>query len=238
MPPSKPCRILVVEDQEIVRIGLTMIIEQWENFILVGDAADGRQAVELVPELKPDIVLMDIIMPDMDGIEATSLLRRRNPEVKVVMLTSDKHSDTVFAALASGAQGYCLKDVSPARLQTGIECVRSGDLWIDAKVAEKIFRHFATEFKAGDSIRTSETAIELDDESIDLEPGAEEPLSKRELEVLNLIVDGLSNVEIANQLYISRDTVKTHVHKILRKLAASDRTHAAVKAVRQGIVKQ
>jgi len=228
---SEPGRILIADDHEIVRVGLKLIIEDWGDYVVVGEAANGKQAIREAAKQKPDIVFMDVAMPVMDGIEATHAIKRDRSDTRVIMLTADRTSDTVFAALASGAQGYCLKDISAERLHAGVSCVRLGDLWLDQEVAATIsdIMH-STGFKfkpKGRKPKKKEDTAVLD-----------VTLSTRELEILDLIVKGLSNAEIAGKIFISKDTVKTHVSNILKKLSACDRTQAAVKALRDGLIQQ
>lgn len=239
MTDIENCRVLIAEDHEIVRVGLRLILEEWEGFEVVGEACNGQEAVEMACQHVPDVVLMDVVMPVIDGVTATQKIKDAEPEVRVIMLTSSKEIETVFASLASGAQGYCLKDVSTARLRAGMECVKLGDLWIDNEVAAMLSKAIATDSiglrppmrkrstGVADGARTAEKT----------EKGEKtEKLTPREQEILELIVEGLSNVEIAERLFVTKDTIKTHVHSILDKLAASDRTQAAVKAIRTGLL--
>lgn len=227
---SAPGRIVIADDHEIVRAGLRLIIEEWEDYVVVGEAEDGAKAVEQVELQQPDLVFMDIAMPVMNGIDATQMIKRDMQGVKIVMLTADRGVDSVMAALASGAQGYCLKTISAERLHAGTDCVRLGDLWLDQEVAQTISEMIATDRGALRNIRRrpARKHVEMADE--------ERILTSRELGILELIVRGYSNSEIAGEIFISRDTVKTHVANILKKLSASDRTQAAVKALREGLV--
>jgi len=198
----------------------------------VGEAADGMEAIREAHRIDPDIVLMDVAMPVMDGIESTNAILSANATIGVIMLTADRGIDTVFAALASGAQGYCLKNISPERLRAGVTSVRLGDFWLDKEVAATISDIVRTDGIIAPKL--SKAVVPLKREPTKIDNSA---LSSRELEVLDLIVKGLSNLEIAHKINVSPDTVKTHVSHILRKLSASDRTHAAVKALREGLVK-
>ena len=234
---TEPGRILVVDDHEIVRVGLRLIIEEWGDYMVVGEAADGLEAVRQIERLNPDIVFMDVAMPIMDGIEATNAILKNKATTGIIMLTADRGEDTVFAALASGAQGYCLKDISPERLHAGVNCVRLGDHWLDKEVAATISDIVRSEIQAARQKGGAKAPPKKKKDSLELDTDVNDPLSSRELEILDLIVKGFSNNEIADKIYISRDTVKTHVSHILKKLSASDRTHAAVKALRGGLVK-
>lgn len=209
-------RVVLAEDHAVTRIGLKFIIEKFPNLELLAEAANGEEAVQFAASLQPDVAVLDVDMPVMDGIEAARLIRQSQPHIKVLMLTGSKDEKQIFAALSAGVHGYCIKDVSDDRLCTAIESVYRGDLWLDATIADKVIK-----------------ALPLPSTGKNVAPGQ---LSERELEVLRLIVDGMSNQQIAQQLFISNDTVKTHIKHILEKLAAGDRTQAAVKALRQGLI--
>jgi two-component system, NarL family, response regulator LiaR len=208
---------LLAEDHAVTRLGLRFIIENEPSLELVGEAVNGADAVNKVRELKPHVVILDVEMPVMDGITAAGTISREHPDTKIVMLTAHKDEEDVFAALSAGANGYCIKDISDERLLKAIESVYGGDVWLDSTIAAKVVK-----------------ALPVQKENA--EPANGEALSARELEVLQLIVDGFSNPQIAQKLYISNDTVKTHIKRILEKLSATDRTQAAVKALRQGLV--
>jgi DNA-binding NarL/FixJ family response regulator len=229
---SEPGRILIADDHEIVRVGLRLIIEEWGDCVVVGEAANGKQAILEAERHNPDIIFMDVAMPVMDGIEATHAIKRDFSNIRVIMLTADRAPDTVFACLASGAQGYCLKEISAERLHAGVGCVLLGDLWLDQEVAATISDIISSSgFKFKPKGRRPSKKFE-DAPILDVN------LSARELEILDLIVKGLSNSEISDKLFIAKDTVKTHVSNILKKLSACDRTQAAVKALREGLVQR
>jgi DNA-binding NarL/FixJ family response regulator len=213
---AQKIRILLAEDHTVTRLGLRFILESKEALELVGEAVNGADAVNKVRQLNPDVVIMDVEMPVMDGIAAAAAIRAEHPGMKIVMLTAHKDDQDIFGALAAGANGYCVKDITDERLLHAIESVYAGDLWLDSTIAAKVVR-------ALPDLKQASAATP-------------EQLSERELQVLQLIVDGLSNQQIAQKLYISNDTVKTHIKRILEKLSASDRTQAAVKALRQGLV--
>jgi len=230
-------KILLVEDHLLTRIGLKTVIERQADFKVVGEAENGEEAVRKVDELHPDIVLMDVGMPIMDGIEASKKIKEKNADVEIVMLTSHDNERDIFASLAAGAGGYCLKDVAPERLYSAIRSVKSGDVWLDSTIAGKVLRQYS----APSPEQTSgAAALPQGSAPSAANPAANrslpEPLSPRELEVLQLLVDGLSNQEIADKLIISLATAKTHVRNILNKLAVDDRTQAAVHAMRRGLV--
>jgi DNA-binding NarL/FixJ family response regulator len=213
--------VLIVDDQALVRAGFRMILEAEEDVEVVGEAADGREAVAEARRLKPDVVLMDVRMPDMDGIEATRrLFDAGDPPSKVVMLTTFDMDEYVYDALRAGASGFLLKDVPPEQLVAGIRAVASGDALLAPSVTRRVIEEFVRRPPA--SVRT-------------LPPKLSE-LTTRELEVLKLIARGLSNSEIAKELFVSETTVKTHVGHVLTKLEVRDRVQAVVLAYESGLV--
>jgi DNA-binding NarL/FixJ family response regulator len=212
--------VLIVDDQELVRTGFRMILEAEQDIDVVGEAADGVEAVAEARRLNPDVVLMDVRMPELDGIEATRrLLANGNGETKVVMLTTFDMDEYVYDALRAGASGFLLKDVPPEHLVDGIRSVASGD----ALLAPSITRRLIEEFVRSGPARTA------------LPAGLDE-LTVRELEVLQLMARGLSNAEIAKELFVSDTTVKTHVAHVLMKLDLRDRVQAVVLAYESGLV--
>jgi DNA-binding NarL/FixJ family response regulator len=213
--------VLIVDDQALVRAGFRMILEAEEDVEVVGEAGNGLQAVAAAQRLKPDVVLMDVRMPVMDGIEATRrLLADSGTSAKVVMLTTFDMDEYVYDALRAGASGFLLKDVPPEQLVAGIRAVASGDALLAPSVTRRVIEEFVRRPPA--SVRT-------------LPPGLSE-LTTRELEVLKLIARGLSNAEIAKELVVSETTVKTHVGHVLTKLAVRDRVQAVVLAYESGLV--
>lgn len=218
--------VFIAEDHEITRVGLRLTLEQIEGFQVVGEANDGRVAVDNVIRIKPDVVLMDIGLPTMDGIEATRQVKEQAPDTRVIMLTSHDSDRDVFAALAAGADGYCLKEVSGTQLAMAIRCVADGAAWLDPGVASRVLKACAV----GGSVNQAQVDVAQRITS------NQQSLSQRELDVLKLVVDGLSNQEIADRLVVSVETVKTHMRHIMEKMAVSDRTQAAVKAMREGLV--
>ncbi len=214
-------RILIADDQALVRAGFRMILEVEEDLEIVGEATDGAQAVRMARELTPDVVLMDIRMPEMDGIEATRRLLSGDPVApKVVMLTTFDMDEYVYEALRVGASGFLLKDVPPEQLVAGIRAVASGDALLAPAVTRRVIEEF----------------VRRPPESMRKRPPELDELSEREVEVLKLIARGLSNAEIAKELYVSETTVKTHVARILRKLRLRDRVQAVVLAYETGLV--
>jgi DNA-binding NarL/FixJ family response regulator len=213
--------VLIVDDQALVRAGFRMILEAEEDMEVVGEAADGREAITEARRLRPDVVLMDVRMPDVDGIEATRrLLAEDRSAVKVVMLTTFDMDEYVYDALRAGASGFLLKDVPPEQLVDGIRAVAKGDALLAPSVTRRVIEEFVRRPPA--SVRT-------------LPPKLEE-LTARELEVLKLIARGLSNAEIATELFVSATTVKTHVAHVLMKLGLRDRVQVVVAAYESGLV--
>lgn len=226
-------KILLVEDHLLTRIGLKTVIERVSSFKVVAEAENGEEAIDKAEATQPDVILMDVGMPVMDGIEASKRIKEKNKHVEIVMLTSHDNERDIFASLAAGAGGYCLKDVDPERLYSAIRSVNAGDIWLDSTIAGKVLRQYssndATQFaQPVDTAKSPAPSTKL--------PQLPEQLSPREREVLSLVVEGLSNQEIADKLFISLATAKTHVRNILNKLAVDDRTQAAVSAMRRGLV--
>ena len=223
MAEEKPITIFIAEDHEITRVGLRLTLEQVPDFRIIGEADDGGAAVNQIQKLKPDIVLMDIGMPTLDGIEATQQIKRNDVGSRVIVLTSHDNDKDVFAALGAGADGYCLKEISSTQLANAIRTVSDGAAWLDPGVASRVFRAAASlQPSSGGSARGG--------------GGGQSPLSSREVDVLRLVVEGMSNQEIAEALHLSVETIKTHMRHIMEKLAVTDRTQAAVKAMREGLV--
>ena len=236
---SKKITLMLVEDHVLTRIGLKVSLEKYSNLEIIAESANGREAIELANNKKPDLIIMDIGLIEVDGIEATKKIKEANPNIKVIMLTSHESEREIIASLASGADGYCLKDTSPEKLYTAIQSVNEGNAWLSSQVAEKVLRNFYG--KEVSQIKQSDFAksITPSKEKKQIKPTSSipiVPLSDRELEVLKLIVDGKSNQEIAGKLFVTLATVKTHVRSILNKLSVDDRTQAAVKAMREGLV--
>ena len=211
--------ILLVDDDANLRAGLKELFEQTDFAGDIYEAADGLEAISLQSRYSPCVILLDVGMPVMDGIEACRLLKERRSDLKIIMLTSHDDERDIFAALAAGANGYCLKDADFSRLETAVNAVMCGDLWIDSSIAKKVL-----------------CALPKSRSTVSQKKAMYAELSDRETQVLQLIVDGLSNQEISEHLEISKETVKTHIKHLMDKLAVSDRTQAAVKALRYGLV--
>ena len=220
--PAEPCiRVLIADDQALVRTGFRMILEAEKDIEVVGDAADGAEALAEARRTKPDVVLMDVRMPELDGIEATRrLLADESVSSKVVMLTTFDMDEYVYEALRAGASGFLLKDVPPEQLVVGIRAVASGDALLAPSVTKRVVEEFVRRPPAS----ARPPAPEL------------EELTERELEVLKLIARGMSNAEIAKELFVSDATVKTHVARILMKLGLRDRVQAVVFAYENAVV--
>lgn len=217
---TAPIRVLICDDQVLVRTGLVTIIGAQPDLEVAGECGDGQSAVDLAGRLRPDIVLMDVRMPVLDGIEATRLLAgARVPRpAKVLVLTTFNLDKYVYEALRAGAAGFLLKDAPPAQLLHGIRTVAKGAALLDPEVTRQLVGRYAARIRPADGAPR------------------DIPLTPRELEVLRLIADGLSNGEIAASLQLSHETVKTFVSRILTKLDLRDRVQAVVYAYRQGLV--
>jgi DNA-binding NarL/FixJ family response regulator len=209
-------RVLLCDDQDVVREGLRAILGTVPGFEVVGAAADGAEAVELAGTTNPDIVLMDLNMPGVSGINATRMIREKHPAVKVLVLTTYDADEWVFDAIRAGASGYLLKDTPRAHLIKAIEGTLAGHTFVDPTVAGKLFTQIA------DPTLTRDTTLAAS-------------LSQRERDVLRLLARGLSNAEIANQLYLSEGTIRNYVSALFEKLGVTDRTRAALTAVRHGL---
>jgi NarL family two-component system response regulator LiaR len=209
-------RVLIADDHAVVRQGLRTFLELQEDIEVVGDFADGSAAVEAAVDRGPDVVLMDLVMPGIGGVEAIRRLRERSPQARVLVLTSFQDDEKIFPAVRAGAAGYLLKDVEPAELVRAIRTANEGEAVLHPAVAARLMEEFSAE---------------------DVRGAAESGLTGREQEVLELIGRGLPNKLIARELGIAEKTVKTHVSAILAKLGVTDRTQAALYAVRNGLVR-
>ena len=221
-------RLLLVDDQEIIRQGLATILKYAEGIEVVGQASDGNQARALAHELKPDVVLMDLKMPGLGGIPATRQIVAELPDTRVVILTTYDTDDLVFEGIKAGASGYLLKDASAGTLVAAIRGVMRGESQIAPKVARKVLSEFQRLVEVSESAPGSRGAL---DDGLVIEP-----LTAREEDVLRLLVEGLSNREIGEKLFLSEGTIKNYVSAVIGKLQANDRTHAVVTALRHGLV--
>jgi two-component system, NarL family, response regulator LiaR len=213
-PNHGPITVLIVDDHAVVRQGLRTFLDLQPDIKVVGEAADGTEALAQAQTLLPDIILMDLVMPNQDGVSATRAITSAVPSSKVLVLTSFSEDEKVFASIKAGAHGYLMKDVLPPELVKAIRTVYRGEAQLHPEIARKLMNEFSTPVP---------TAPKHD-------------LTERELDVLRLIAQGKSNKEIAEDLILSEKTVKTHVSNILQKLHLSDRTQAAVYALKQKIV--
>ncbi|MBG7605566.1 MAG: response regulator transcription factor [Actinobacteria bacterium] len=212
-------RVMLVDDQEMVRVGFRMILEAESDLSIVGEAADGAAAIEIAKRAKPDVILMDVRMPRVDGIEACAAIRDQHPSTMVMMLTTFDLDDYVHAALRAGASGFMLKDAPAEQLVEAIRVIARGDALLAPSVTRALIDEIAR----------------LPDTSVDSFPGVGE-LTERELDVIKLMARGESNREIADDLFVGEATVKTHVGRILAKLGARDRVQAVVVAYESGLV--
>jgi two-component system, NarL family, response regulator LiaR len=224
---EKQITIFIAEDYEIGRTGLKLTLSNVSDFKVVGEAEDGITTVRKVAELKPDILLIEIGLPGMDGIDVTARIKAESPPTHVMMLTTRREDRDVFGAIRAGADAYLLKEVSSVVLISAIRAVASGVVWLDPAIGRRVLK--ASVAAAPRAV----TAPELRHSRNQME---NTPLSQRELDVLTLVVEGNSNQEIADRLVLSVETVKTHMRHIMEKLSVSDRTQAAVKAMREGLV--
>jgi len=223
--PVEKIRVLIADDHAVVRQGLRTFLElhsdaTWLPIEVVDEVANGIEAVESARKLQPDIVLLDLVMPEMDGIEATSQIIQNNPQTQIIILTSFGEQDKVIPAIRAGAKGYLLKDIAPDDLVQAIRQTYSGQVQLHPEVARKLM----TAIAKGQTLSSSHSPTQNVSK-----------LTEREMEVLHLVADGMNNREIANKLVISEKTVKTHVSNILSKLHLDDRTQAAVYALRHGL---
>jgi DNA-binding NarL/FixJ family response regulator len=211
-------KVLVVDDQTLVRSGISQILSHAADIDVIGDAANGSEAVEKTLRLRPDVVLMDVRMPGMDGLEATKRVIAERPETKVIVLTTFELDEYVFGAVRAGASGFLLKDIDPNSLREAVKVVADGDALLSPSVTRRVIAEFA------------ETTGELDDSVL-------EQLTPREVEVLALVGRGRSNEEISEELFISVSTAKTHVNRAMMKLGVHDRAQLVVIAYETGLIR-
>jgi two-component system, NarL family, response regulator LiaR len=231
--------VALIEDHDLTRVGMRTALQQQQGVKVVGEAANATEGLELLQSSKPDVAIVDIGLPDMDGVELTRRFRdfqasSEETKTKVLILTLNDNEEIVLAAFAAGADSYCMKDVSLDKLMEALQVTHEGNSWIDPAIARIVLSQ---------ARQPQPTAVEVEP-TVAINAAAPEynqiletyPLTERELEVLELIVAGCSNAAIADRLYITVGTVKTHVRNILNKLCADDRTQAAVRALRSGLV--
>lgn len=213
-PQPSALRILIVEDDPVMQLGLEQFFSAYPQLQIVGQVADGYSAIAAAQTLSPDLIIMDIGLPQLDGIAATQQIKSAHPQIRILMLTSHKTEHETIAALSSGADAYCIKGANPEKVLVAIHCIQDGGSYLDSQIARRVF----------DQLKPSALAAPVT------------TLSKRELDVLKLLVEGRSNPEIAAVLYLSPSTVKAHIRSIMNKLAVDDRVQAAVMALRSGLV--
>ena len=223
-PAPAPIRVLIADDQRVVREGLSMLVGLIDDVEVIGAACDGAEAVRLAHAYRPDVVLMDLRMPDLDGIAATGLLRERLPAARVLVLTTYADQDAIVPALRAGARGYLTKDASAEQIEAAIRAVHAGQTHLDPAVQERLVAAVIARPPSPDPAGPAG-------------PGGQPPdgLTTREAEVLALLAAGLSNAEIAQRLYLSHATVKTHINRIFAKTGARDRAQAVRYAYQHGL---
>jgi len=212
---ESPIRVLVVDDHRIVREGIRSLMEEVEDIEVVGEASNGFESIDLVESLVPDVVLMDLVMPQMDGLEATRQITEKHPDVRILVLTSFITDEKVFPAIKAGAMGYLLKDTGSNELIDAIRKVYGGEFSLHPEIAQKVLSE----------VRQPSAEVQL----------ALDPLTEREVEVLKLVAEGKSNKEIAEELKISPHTARTHVNHILDKLHLANRVKATLYALSHGV---
>lgn len=216
-------RVVIIEDYKLTRVGLRSTLNEFENIQVVGESEDAVKGLEIIEKEKPDVVLMDLGLPGMNGLEATQKAKELSPNTNIIILTSHERGEEVIAALGSGACAYCLKDIDPKTLSQVIKNVAKGACWLDPAIAKMALNLFP---------KPENTSLLASAEATD----ARAQLTERELEVLKHLVKGKSNTEIAKELIVSVHTAKAHVCSILQKLCVDDRVQAAVKAIKENII--
>ena len=222
-------RTLLVEDHELVRMGISLMLEQADDIELVGQAEDGIKGVELAKSLLPDVIVMDIGLPIIDGIEATRRIKDFNPNSKILICTSREDNEDVFEAFKSGADGYIMKGASKEQMCSAIRAVNEGVAWLDSAIAKLVLANLQPPNSSDDR--------SINADGINYKAGKElYDLTEREMQVLALIVEGLTNIQIADELCISQYTAKAHVHSVLQKLSVKTRAKATSTALTEGLV--
>ena len=221
MSDRAPIRILLVDDQQLIRMGFRMVLEADPGFAVVGEASNGAEAIEAVRELSPDVVLMDVRMPRLDGIAATTQIVQQHPASRIIVLTTFDLDEYAFGALAAGASGFLLKDVQATELTAAIRAVHSGDATLSPRVTRRMLELFGRRLPNAVGAGADDAALAT--------------LTDRERDVFAAIGAGLTNTEIAAALFVSESTVKTHVGRVLAKMGARDRVQAVILAHRLGV---
>ncbi|MBQ3102085.1 response regulator transcription factor [bacterium] len=223
MEKTNAIRVVIIEDYKLTRVGLRYALNEFENINVVGESESAEEGIEIIKNKKPDIVLMDLGLPGINGLEAIIKLKEKMTDLKVIVLTSHEREEEVVAAFGSGANGYCLKDIEPQTLVGVITCCATGACWIDPNVAKSALKLFP-----------KPDNLEFLSDNVTSE--IKNQLTEREMEVLKHLVQGKSNTEIAKELIVSVHTAKAHVCSILQKLCVDDRVQAAVKAIKENLV--
>ena len=216
-------KILLVDDQKLIRQGIQFLLETEDDLKVIGHAVNGLEAQKLAAELKPDVILMDIRMPEMDGVQATREILKKNPGIGIIILTTFDDDEYIFDGLKAGARGYFLKDISSEEMAAAVRTVAAGGALIQPSITRKVLSEFS---------RLAETPVTGEKGQISLP----EPLTDREMDVLKTLAEGLSNKEIAERLFITEGTVKNHVSNLIAKLNVRDRTQAIIKAQEYGLI--
>lgn len=216
-------KVVIVEDYKLTRVGLKSTLNEYEHINVIAEAEDAAEGIKIIEKLQPDVVLMDLGLPGMNGLEATIKIKEKNSDIKIIILTSHERGEEVIAALGAGANAYCLKDITPETLSEVIKNVAQGACWVDPAVSSVALNFFPKP----ENVTLMQTT-EVQD--------ARAQLTERELEVLRHLVKGKSNTEIAKELIVSVHTAKAHVCSILQKLCVDDRVQAAVKAIKENII--
>ncbi len=220
-------KVLLVEDHTMVRLGLSLVFENSEGIDLIAQAENGKKGVELALKLTPNVVLMDIGLPELDGIQATRLIKKSNPNIKILIFTSRESENDVFDSLSAGADGYIMKGATEEQMISAIKAVSEGTAWLDPAIARLVLSNVKKQPKNQyNDVLPENNKIAKNNYG----------LTEREIEVLSLIVEGLNNADIAERLCITLATAKAHVHSILQKLYVENRTQATIQAVKEGLV--
>ena len=215
-------KVLLVEDHEMTRLGIQLVLENTEGIDLIAQAENGKKGVDLALNIKPDVILMDIGLPEIDGIQATDMIKKQLPDIKILMFTSREDESDIFDSLSAGADGYIMKGADKNQLIAAIKAVADGAAWLDPSIARLVLS------SAKKQTVTQTVSVKNTKNTYGL--------TEKELEVLALIVEGLSNEQIAQRLVVTLSTAKAHVHNILQKLYDENRTQASRQAVKEGLV--
>lgn len=222
---TDPVRILLVDDQQLIRLGFGLVLGAEDDLDVVGEASNGAEAIDLAATLRPDVILMDVRMPGLDGIEATRRIVAANPDSRIIILTTFDLDEYAFGALRAGASGFLLKDALPNELTSAIRAVHAGDAAVSTRVTKRMLELFAAALPGAPAATEDDAAAELAE------------LTPREHDILVAMAEGLSNAEIAAHFVLSESTVKTHVGRVLMKLHLRDRVQAVIFAYKHGLVR-